>query len=794
MNLFLCWIVAPAGLLLTCVGLSLLVERLTELSLPWAVRPALGMAIAIVLAQFGTATSSTAPLILPATLALAVLGLVLGYGVPGSWPRRAEVLVGGAVFGLFALPFLIHGDPTWAGYIKLDDSGTFMALSDHVFEHGRGVGHLPVSSHERTINANLSGSYPIGGFVPFALMSKLTGQDVAFLVQPSMAFAAAALGLLLFEAVKRLVRGAGAAVAIAVLASLSSLLLGYYLWGGVKEIVTAPLLALGPVLAGAAARDSWPKYAWIPISFAIGAMVAVLGPGGAAWIVPTLLPALVVLVADRGVAAAARQALPVVGLGALLVLPVLITPSGFFNPVQGGLTEATELGNLSGPLSLLHIAGVWPSLDFRSDPHLKPFTLALAVVCLAIAAITVVVCARLGNRTDGREGIPLAALAGGGAVGALLIIAIGSPWVDGKAMATISPMLLAATLLGITMLGQRTGFRLRALGVGLVVGGVIAWSAFLAYQGIWFAPAAHYRELAKVGDEFAGQGPALSTEVSIYGSRHFLRKLDDEGATDLRYRQIYLVGGVSSSSDEYVDLDRIQTDQLDPYNLIVVRRSPFESRPPASFELAYSGKYYEVWRSRPAPGELVEHLPLGNSLDPGATATCAQVGGLAAQAGPQGTLVAAHVDLPHTVSFEPARVPPSWTVPAPSSFTPDGSGTITAKLAVPAGTYEVWLGGAVFGGLELSIDGKPAGSERADVDSAGALEPLGQVTLAAGTHEFKADYLSGGLEPGSAAPSLGIGPLTVAPVQNGDLGLKTVSSADYRRLCGKRWDWIEAYR
>ena len=78
MDLILCWLIAPVGLLVVAVGLSLLVERMTGFTLPWTIRPAMGLAAMIVAAQFGTATATTAKLTLPAILILAVVGLVLG--------------------------------------------------------------------------------------------------------------------------------------------------------------------------------------------------------------------------------------------------------------------------------------------------------------------------------------------------------------------------------------------------------------------------------------------------------------------------------------------------------------------------------------------------------------------------------------------------------------------------------------------------------------------------------------------------------------------------------------------
>ena len=453
MDLFLCWAVAPAALLAATVGLSLLVERLSGFALPWTLRPALGLAVAIVLAQFGTATAATAKLTLVAILALAVVGLVAGRRLPQRRPSGTEVGVAVAVFALFAAPFLILGEATLAGYVKLDDTATWLALTDHVFEYGRGLGNLAPSTHQQVIADYIGGSYPIGGFVPAALMSKLSGEDVAFTIQPSMAFAAATMGLLLLELARRLVRGAGMAAAIAILASLSSLLVGYYLWGGVKEMVVAALLPLGPVLAGCAASAGWPRRSWAPLGIALAAMLVVLGPGGAALAVPVLVPAAVALWRNRRRFGFWRVAWPTAAFSLVLALPIVFTPTGIFNPViNSELTESSGLGNLPGPLNFFQVAGIWPSLDFRYDPHLKPAVIALAALCLAIAAVTVAVAARRGER----DGVPLAGYVGGGALGALAIAHFGSPWIDAKAMASLSPALLGAALIGIAMLGQRT--------------------------------------------------------------------------------------------------------------------------------------------------------------------------------------------------------------------------------------------------------------------------------------------------------------------------------------------------
>jgi hypothetical protein len=792
MDLFVCWLVAPVGLLAATVGLALLLERLSGLALPWAMRPALGLAVAIVLAQLGTATAFTAKLTLAAILLLGFAGLWVGRGGLRRRPGRAEVAVAAVVFALYASPFLAIGEATLAGYIKLEDTATWLAIADHVFSLGRGeLGALAPSTHQQVLVDYLGGSYPIGGFVPMALMSKLTGEDVAFTIQPSMAFAAAALALLLFELARRLVRGAGPSAAIAVLSSLSALLVGYYLWGGVKELVAAALLPLAPLLAGRAAAAGWPRFAWAPLGVAVAAMVVVLGPGGAVWVVPTLLPAAVAALRGFGARRAWRIAWPIGAFSLLLVLPVVFTPTGIFDPLNEGVTGASQLGNLDAPLNFFQVAGIWPSIDFRFHPHLRPETISLATICLLFAGLGALLAARRGEA----DGVPLVGYLAGGALGALFIAHFGSPWVDGKVMATLSPAILAAALIGAAMLARRPSLG-PAMGLfaALVLAGV-AWSAFLAYQGVWFAPRSHFAELQAIGERFAGQGPALSTEPSIYGPRHFLRRLDAEGANDRRHNPIALVGGGEPEDGGYVDLDQILPGELDRYRLIVVRRSAAESRPPADFGLAYRTAHYDVWRRGPAPGTPVAHLPLGTELDAGNIPVCADVRRLAGEAGPGGKLIAARVGTAIAIEFHQGSLPPGWNAPSPYTFTPSGSGAFTERFSVPGGGYELWLGGVVFGGLTLRIDGAAVASERATIDDGGVYEPLAVVHLAPGEHTLGVEYEGASLSPGSAVFDWAIGPLVLeAPAEHGDLGLLTVAPREYRRLCGRLWDWVEAYR
>lgn len=100
-----------------------------------------------------------------------------------------------------------------------------------------------------------------------------------------------------------------------------------------------------------------------------------------------------------------------------------------------------------------------------------------------------------------------------------------------------------------------SGRRVEAgVAAALVTGGVL-WSNALAYRDVNLAPRDQLAELEQVGREFAGQGPSLMTEFQPVGVRHFLRRLDAEGASELRRRLVPLRDGTTLAKLEYANLD-----------------------------------------------------------------------------------------------------------------------------------------------------------------------------------------------------------------------------------------------
>ena len=129
----------------------------------------------------------------------ALAGLALG-AVALRRARAGPLLAAGGVFAVLRGAGRALREATFAGYIQLDDTATWMALTDRVMEHGRDLDGLAPSSYEATLDFNLADGYPVGVFLPLGVGGALVGHDVAWVIQPYMACSAALLALALWSA------------------------------------------------------------------------------------------------------------------------------------------------------------------------------------------------------------------------------------------------------------------------------------------------------------------------------------------------------------------------------------------------------------------------------------------------------------------------------------------------------------------------------------------------------------------------------------------------------------------
>jgi hypothetical protein len=195
-------------------------------------------------------------------------------------------------------------------------------------------------------------------------------------------------------------------------------------------------------------------------------------------------------------------------------------------------------------------------------------------------------------------------------------------------------------------------------------------------------------------------------------------------------------------------------------------------------------------RNDSAP-RVLEHLPLGNELDPGAVPSCRDVLRLASLPGVR-RLVAVPRDRVAVLPLTGVRRPASWTAgPVAGSVDPGGPGSIVTGFRATPGAYDIWLGGSFLGRFSVALDGRPVGSARHQLEWSGQLVDLGTARLAGGSHRIELRYDDGGWRPGThgLAP-LPAGPLVVASAASP--GLVGVAPARARSLCGRRLDWVEA--
>jgi len=760
-SLLAAWVVFPLVLLALCVGLGLLVDLLSGRRLPGVLVPPAGLAATIVVGQYTTLSDGTAELTVPLLLVLAVLGAGLSFPWRFQRPDPWPVGVALGVYLVFGAPVLLSGDPTFAGFIKLDDTATWFAMTDRIMEHGRGLAGLGPSTYRATLDFNLAAGYPIGVFIPFGSAQKLVGGDLAWVFQPYVSFLAAMLSLGLWQVLGGLLRRTALRALAAFVAAQPALLLGYALWGGVKEVGASVFIVLAAALAPAAVRRGADIRDAALLALPAAALVGVLSLGGLVWLGPMLAVLAVLAWMRFSPRAAGLQALAFVAPLAVLIVPVI--SAGLVPPTSSPLTDPNAEGNLRGPLNAFQVLGVWPAGDFRFDPD-------GTVVTVVLIALTVVAALAGGWAAwTGRRRNATLALYATSLLACAAIVAIGSPWAGAKALATASPVALALAIAGAIVALRADRFVGGVLVVAVAGGGL--WSGVLAYGGVDLAPYSQLRDLEQIGEQFAGEGPALMTEYNPYGARHFLREMDGEAASELRERTVPLRGGGVVEKGYAADVDELDLNGLLEYRTLVLRRAPDRSRPPSPYRLVWSGEDYEVWQ-RPAVVEAVpDHLPLGEELEPAAAPDCADVRALAERAGQGGgdahLLAARH---------------------APLYFASDGN------LELPSGgEYAGWLKGSVRGEVELLVDGEEVGAAREVINNEGGYVYLGQIHLGPGRHEAELRFGGADLHPGSGGfPRPETGPLVFAPADEEEGELVSVPLEEAESLCGQPWDWIEA--
>lgn len=756
-----------------CLGFGQLVARVAGVAIPAPLLLPAGLAAVIVTGSFTTAV----PALAPTTVWVVGIGAVAGLSlVPRRRPGTDALLALAAAVAtlvLFGAPVLLTGEPTFAGYVKLDDTATFLAFADHVLDHGRDVSGLEPSTYEATLSLNIANGYPIGAIVPLGVGARLLHTDPLWLWQPLLSFGAALLTMALFALVRPVAPRPAVAAIVATLATSSAVFYAFAQWGGVKEILAIPLLAVAAAtLPASAAR---PRAAIAP-AVGVAGFLSVTSIGGIPWVAPVALAYVIVSRHDL-----LRRTL--VGFAAVGVatLPTLVDAFDFLRRDNvASLRASDELGNLARPLRVRQVLGIWPTTDFRFDPAASVPTLLLIVAAAIGLILGLVLIVR-------RRAWALCALLAGATSGLLLVTVLGSPWLEAKATAMASPVVVAVALLGLVSTSS-DWWRPTLVGLAVLVGAGILWSDVQSYRGAWLGPHDQLAELEQVGERFAGQGPALMTEFQPYGARHLLRRLDAEGASELRRRPVPLRDGRILDEGEFADTDELEVGELTrSYPLLVLRRSPVASRPPGAYALVWRGDWYEVWRRTRI---AAPHLALGGPLHPAAVPNCRAVEAFAVM-GPVNTRPVTPTRRASVVAPIPDDLPQGWISSGPGTglAAPAGSAPVRLRIRVPrAGFYGLWLGGSIAGSLHVALDGRAVSVLDRHINQVGMWRHVTDVRLDAGAHSVELQPRRARFAPGAAAGPFYLGPVALAEAIQGSL---TAEPPNRARLCGRALDWIE---
>ncbi len=224
-SLIVSWVFFPALLAAVGAGWGVAVERAGRQRVSGVLVVPLGLAAAIVVSSLLTAWSVTAPAAMPLVGVGAVAGLVIErpFRRLALWP----VLTAIGVLLCYGAPVLLSGSATFAGYIRLDDTAKWLAITDHVMSHGRSLAGLAPSKYSLLLAEYVGNAYPLGSFMLLGIGHGLSRIDSAWIFQPYLACCGAAVGLGVYALAEPVLESPRLRALVAFLAAQPALLYGY---------------------------------------------------------------------------------------------------------------------------------------------------------------------------------------------------------------------------------------------------------------------------------------------------------------------------------------------------------------------------------------------------------------------------------------------------------------------------------------------------------------------------------------------------------------------------------------
>jgi hypothetical protein len=787
-------------------GFGLLVERIAGWRVPALLLAPLGFAAIIGVTQLTTWADPLAAATPWIVLAVGVAGFVLARGeLRARWSARRSGWWWGPAAGVAAYlianaPVVLAFRATFPAYL-LDTTGSVQMMGAERlvtdghdwFEAGSGYG--------LQLDGYFGHGYPSGSHSALGALGRLVPVDYLWLYAPYLACAIALSALVLAWVARRVGLAAWQAAIAGCVAAVPALVYSYVLMGAIKEIALLPVL----MLLGALVLLAREQFATGPRGVVPLAVVGAAGWGaiGLAFTPWFALAAAAILVLGlpaldggrsawlKGTALRAGVALVVLALLALPTVGELKTAvdqaTGVSNSNQLAVADP---GNLLRPLLDVQLFGVWIGPSHRVDPdeYLRLTYVGIGVV--AVATMLGVLWLLRRRQWGALAWVALSLVVW------LVLTPRATAWTAAKLIVLFSPVVLLVAMTGAF---GRFGRRLEGLLLGGAIAAFVLGSNAFAYHYTGLAPTQRFDELHEIGERFAGERPTLAADFDEY-AMYLLRDMaPDAPGFARRVTPWALVAGGGTGYGRTYDLDELVPEQVDAHEAIVLRRSPYKSRPPGDFRRVFRGDYYEVWERDPAAARPLLHRGLTGVDQPATAPGCKVVRRFAADARAAGAselIVAARpanvvVSLLRTGGGSGNIVWNREAVPPSATFTGPGTLTASARVRTP-GEYRLWLRGNVGRELRASIDGQPLGGVRNESGGDGNVLRYGTVRLGEGDHHVELVRGGGTLRPGDADATT-ISGIALEPVPD-EASLETVPLAKWRSLCDGEapFDWLEA--
>jgi hypothetical protein len=801
------WVLVPALVVAASAALGLLLARVTATDLGALTLPAgflAGVAVTSVLLSLGL----SGKLSVAAVAALAVAGVLLAVldvrrrgglppiGAAAIWPAAAFVLA----YGIALAPIVGSGHSGMLGYQMYDDPAVHITLVENIAQHNARVDH-PFQDSFHAATRDLEAGYPLGSYAWPLFGRVVTGADVFNLWVPLGAVVLAMMALVAYAILRTLTMPRAFAAAGGTLVGVGYLVYAYHAQGAMKEVLM-PLAVYGAVaLAARALERPAGRWSLIPAAVAATAAIADLGAGGLAWIAPVALAVAGILVwrarRARSYAPLAPLAAPA-ALGILLGLPIALRTVSFFRASSGRIGNPREFANLFGAVPFREAFNIWLAHDYRLSVA-DAGSLSELGVWFA-GAFCVLGGAWALRRRD--FAIPLALLAGFAAV--VIITPQSSIYYDAKTYVAVAPALGLATVAGVYGL-YRGGRIRRVLGLAaaaLLAIGVVTSDAYV-YEGAWVTPQFRFEELAHVADRTRGQGPLLVNDFEEWAP-YILR--DSRPWVEKGLRSPFKLFRYPGNHEPVrpLDLDDYQPQHLETFPLILERKTPYGSRPPANYTQVFETDRYRLWRRAGRAPRM--HVAFGTDGAVGTfPLTCRS--GVPRGAETRALFAAArrlHASVRAAVGPSPpivAVVPKSWVsyrvVPLfkPAAFISMIGGSGSGVVDAAPGRYYVWIAGSMGPGVAVwqrSV-GQPSygwvGYASNDMGLPALWQPVGVTELHGRTMVHVSWTRRPWWKASSRHPNV-IGPLVFTRADD-RARIVDVPASRASSLCGKRLDWLE---